>query len=48
MRKRAFSIITLALTLGIAVATTAGDCPDCPKTAMTSPLDPNWKDFLCQ
>lgn len=45
MRKRAFSIITLALALGIAVATTAGDCPDCPKTAMTSPLDPNWKDF---
>ena len=21
------------------------DCPDCPKTKLTSPLDPNWKEF---
>jgi hypothetical protein len=46
MRKRAFSLITLALVLGIAVVTIAEDCPDCPKTPLSSPQDPNWKDFL--
>ena len=40
----AVSIIPLFIGL-IAVTITADDCPDCPKTPLTSPIDPNWKDF---
>lgn len=44
--KVAFSTLTtLTLAFGLAVGGAIGECPDCPKTALTNPLDPDWKDF---
>jgi hypothetical protein len=48
MKKLAWFLIVLPLILagaGFSVAQDK-DCPDCPpKPALTSPLDPNWKQF---
>jgi nitrate reductase cytochrome c-type subunit len=46
MQKMICSLIILFLFAGVPVVGAADrDCPDCPKTALTSPLDPNWREF---
>lgn len=46
MKKVIYSLIILSVVIGssLAVAQTK-DCPDCPKKALSSPLDPNWREF---
>ena len=47
MKKAVYLFIILAMFVGAPMVGTAADedCPDCPKTRLTSPLDPNWKQF---
>jgi hypothetical protein len=46
MKKVIYSLIIFSLFIGVSMLGAATEeCPDCPKAPLSSPLDPNWKQF---
>ncbi len=46
MKKGMYAVIMVSFFIGMSAMTAADECPNCPKTALSSPLDPGWQDYM--